>query len=247
MILRKGLVTLVSTLLCALIMSVFITFNGEGPRYNSGNHIIGWSVVYFMYIGAVILIYGNSVSIAVEYLQRKWFKDWDWLYVLILGIFGLASWLIFLGFPLALWGMGAAMLYGVIDKWIAWRMRGKRSIKMFVIAPAVLYVLAWGLGQTLSPPMPYFTKEDAVEFVTSGTGTSIDLFPEEIGAWEGTINGYRVKRETLVKEIGNEKYVVIFKESWGTGADKGSYSFSYRVKRGSSTLHGKSGEIPPYD
>ncbi|WP_175987326.1 hypothetical protein [Bacillus sp. Marseille-Q1617] len=246
MILRKILATLVSTLICSLILSLFATFDGNDPGSNSGSQLIGWSVVYFMYIGAIILLYGNIVSIAVEYLQRKWFEDRDWLYVLILGMFGLANGLLFNEILMAVSGMVAAVMYGVVDKWIAAKMKRNRSIKMFVIAPACMYLLAWGLGQALSPPMPPFTKEDAVEFATSGRGTSIEHFPDEIGTWAGSVNGYRVKRETLVKETRSETYIVTFKEDWDSGTDKGTYSISYKVKRGSSTLSGQTGEMPPY-
>jgi hypothetical protein len=246
MIRRKFLATLASTLICSLILSLFETFNGNGPLYNSGNHLLGWSVVYFMYIGAIILIYGNLVSIGVEYLQKKWFRDRDWLYVVILGLFGLANGLLFSEFLMAFSGLAAAVIYGVIDVWIAKRMKRNQSIKIVAIAPAAAYFLAWGLGQGMSPPLPPFTEENAVEFVVSGTGTMIDNFPKEIGAREETINGYRVKRETLVKEIGHETYVVTFKETWRSETDEGSYSLSYKVKRGSSTLYQSSGETPEH-
>jgi hypothetical protein len=247
MIRRKFITTLTSTLICSLILSLFETINRNGPLYNSGNHLFVWSVVYFMYIGAIILIFGNLVSIGVEYFQKKWFRDLDWLYVLILGLFGLANGLILNEFSVAFSGLAAAAIYGVIDVWIAKRMKSNESIKIVVIAPAAAYFLAWGLGQGLSPPMPPFTEENAVEFAVSGTGTAIDIFPEEIGTWEGNLKGYRVKRETLVKEIGHETYVVTFKETWASGTDEGSYSLSYKVKRGSSTLYQSSGETHAYD
>jgi hypothetical protein len=246
MILRKFLATFVSALICSLIIALLQIFDGNDPLYNSGNKLIGWSVVYFMYIGAIILIYGNIVSAAVEYIQRKWFSDRDWLYILILGIFGLANGLIFENFLMAVSGMVAAVMYGVVDKWIYWRMKRKRNIKMFVIIPVSAYLFAWALGQALSPEMPPFTKEDAVAFAVSGEGTPIDYFPEEIAVWEGNVNGFKVKRETSVKEISREEYVVTFKENWDSGTLRGEYSISYKVKRGSSTLKEQTGQMPPY-
>ncbi|OIU71752.1 hypothetical protein [Rossellomorea aquimaris] len=246
MILRKFLATLVSALICSLILAIFQTLDGNDPLYNYGNQLMSWSAIYFIYIGAIILIYGNIVSSAAEYVQKKLFADKDWLYILILGMFGVANGLVFNEILMAVSGMAAAVIYGVIEIWIARRMRSERSIKMFVIVPAAVYLFAWGIGQALSPPVPPFTKEDAVEFAVSGEGTSIDYFPEEIGVWEGNINGYKVKRETLVKETGRETYVIIFKEKWDSGIEKGQYSLSYKVKRGSSTINGQTGDTPPY-
>ena len=55
----------------------------------------------------------------------------------------------------------------------------------------------------MSPPIPPFTKEDAVKFATSGEGTMISDFPKEIGTWTGTIGDYEVKRKTSVISSGD--------------------------------------------
>jgi hypothetical protein len=88
-----------------------------------------------MYIGVIILIYGNLVSIVIEYLQRKWFQQYDWLYVLILGVFGLANGLFFQQGTLAFFGMLAAILYAIIDKWLYKRKPASKKIKMLFLNP----------------------------------------------------------------------------------------------------------------
>ena len=45
-------------------------------------------------------------------------------------------------------------------------------------------------------------------------GTTIEKFPKKIGKWEGTIDGYQVKRETSVQEKEEEVYMVTFTENW---------------------------------
>ena len=94
--------------------------------------------------------------------------------------------------------------------------------------------------------MPPFTKEDAVHLVTAGKDPVNNLFPLDIGKWEGTIGGYHVTRETSAREIGKEIYIVAFTESWEKGSEKGTFESSYKVERGGLTASGQSGKIPPY-
>jgi hypothetical protein len=78
--------------------------------------------------------------------------------------------------------------------------------------------------------MSPFTIEDAVNFATSGEGTVIEHFPEEIGEWEGTIEGYQAKRETNAKKIGEEIYLITFTENWKKGSEMGSWALSIKLK-----------------
>ena len=64
-------------------------------EYNKGHSFLGWLLVYCIYVGAVILLYGNVVSLIVDVVQRKWFLKKDWLTILILGAFGLVNGLFF--------------------------------------------------------------------------------------------------------------------------------------------------------
>lgn len=243
---RKLVTTFAATTIFSVVLSFFSLQDSSKILYNQGNQFIGWFFVYFMYIGVIILIYGNLVSIGIEYLQRKWFQRLDWLYVLILGVFGLGNGIIFQESTLAIYGMLAAILYAIIDKWLFKRNTNSKVVKMFFLIQIVLLLICWGYFQFISPPMPPFTKENAVEFATSGEGTLEDHFPNEIGKWEGAIDGYQVKRETNAKEIGEEVYIVTFTESWSKGTREGSWALSYKVERGSLTAYDEKGIMPPY-
>lgn len=246
LILRKLTTTFVTAMIFSFALVLISMLNGFEFEYNQGNQFIGWFFVYFMYSGAVIVTYGNLVSIVMEAFQKKWFPHKDWLYVLILGVFGLANGFIFQSKGFALLGMVAAILYGIIDKWLAHRRAKSKGIKSFLLILFAALFLCWGVLQLTSPPVPPFTKEDAVRFATSGEGTVIDHFPSEIGNWEGTIDGYQVKRETSAAEIGEEIYSVTFTESWKKGSETGTWELSYKIERGSLTASGGRGETPPY-
>lgn len=247
LLLRKLTVTFVTTTILSVFFVIVYFSNDLGVSYNQGNDFIGWFVVYAMFIGLIILIYGNIVSITIEYLQRKWFQQYGWLYVLILGLFGLANGVLFHNAMAALFGMIAAIIYGILDKWLYKRTLMGKSIKPFFVIPLASLVLCWGCLELISPPRPPFTKEDAVDNATSSKGTIIDKFPEDIGKREGTIGEYQVIRETSAEEVGKEIYIVTFTEIWKKGNEKGTWTLSYKVDRQSSTLYSKKGDIPFYN
>ncbi|WHY66838.1 hypothetical protein [Neobacillus sp. SuZ13] len=244
---RKLIATSVSTIVTTGLLLFFSIQANPEDVYNQGNQFIGWFLFFLIYIGVIVLIYGNLVSIGVEYIQRKWFRQHDWLYVLIVGAFGSVIGVVLKEKTLAFYGMFAAILYAVIDKWLyKWASKNKR-VKMLFLFPLAFLFIAWGYLQFISPPMPPFTKEKAVEFATDGSeGTTIEKFPKKIGKWEGTIDGYQVKRETNVQEKEDEVYMVTFTENWSKGSVKGYWILSYQVERGSSSASAEKGTMPPY-
>jgi hypothetical protein len=247
MLFRKFITTLVCTLTISIILAFLTSYEDYGTvNYNQGNAFLGWFLIYVMYAGVIILIYGNIVSIGLEFLFKKWLNRLQWLYILLHGVFGLLNGLIFQEKMLALYGMGAALLYAMIDRWIYARREKYKSIKLFLIVPLGTILILWGYLQIISPSMPPFTKEDAVKYTTAGEGTAIDYFPNEIGIWQGTVEGFQIERETSVKEIGNEIYIVTFTENWKNEMVNNFWSMSYRVKRGSSQLDGEKGNMPFY-
>ncbi|SHG22409.1 hypothetical protein [Ornithinibacillus halophilus] len=246
LIIRKLMVTFVTTLVVSLILSVIYVGIPEHP-YNLGNQFIGWSFFYCMYVGAIILIYGNFVSVILEFAMNKWFPGRNSIYVLLHGLFGSANIILFMGmWSLLISGVFAAILYALIDRWIHYRFNQQKGVKVLIASPVIIYVLMWGTLQILSPSLPPFTEEDAVEFATSGEGTVIDNFPEEIDTWSGQSGDYQVVRETSVEEWKKEEYIVTFTESWKNNNENGSWYLSYIVKRGSSTLYDQGGEAPLY-
>ncbi|MFD1040399.1 hypothetical protein ACFQ3N_18645 [Virgibacillus byunsanensis] len=220
---------IITTFATTALFSIGLAFQYAGYSqigYNQGNQLMGWSLFYGIYVGAIILVYGNLVSLAIEYVQRKWFTHLNWLFILLHGIFGLANGILFQQWVFALMGMVVALTYACIDRWIYSRVSKEKSMKLFILIPILIYVVSWGILQVISPPMPPFTKEDAVEFATSKEGTVIDTFPDKIGESSEVINGYQVKRETSVKEIGGETYMVTFTETWQKGKEEGSWILS---------------------
>lgn len=248
LLLRKLTTTFVTTVFLSLLF-VFVAFKiGFEFEYNRGNQFIGWLYVYVMYIGLIILIYGNLVSVAIEYLQKKFFEQHDWLYVLLLGFFGLGNGVLFQDGLASLYGMIAAIIYGIFDKWIYKRNTMGKRIKLFWVIPIVLIVLCWVYLELTSPSMPPFTKEDAVSYATSGEGSVIDKYPNTVGQWEGKIGDYQVVRETSVDEIEKEVYLVTFTEHWRKNdVETGTSKLSYVVDRQSITLSSIEGDMPTYD
>ncbi|WP_246202568.1 hypothetical protein [Virgibacillus doumboii] len=242
----RKLITSFAAITIISISLGYMTLVDMDSPYNMGNKVMGWTFFYGMYVGPIILIYGNAVSIGLEYVQNKWFRQNNVLYILLHGVFGLANGLLFQSWNFALLGITAALLYAIIDRWVYKRLDHQQGVKQFFLIPVLIYALSWGVLQLVSLDMPPFTKEDAVEFATSGEGTIIEIFPEKIGKWEGTIDGYQVVRETNVKEVDDEKYIVTFTESWEKDAETGSRYFSYEVERGTLTAHKNGGGKPPY-
>jgi len=142
--------------------------------------------------------------------------------------------------------MVAAVFYAVTDRWLLARISKHKSLKMFLIVPVLLYVFSWGLLQITSPSMPYFTKEEAVDYATNVKGTITDYFPKEIGEKVEIISGYEVIRETKAEEATREVYIVTFIETWSNEEVSGMWYTSYKVKRGQSTIYDQGGSNPPY-
>ena len=245
---RKLTVTFVTIMIPSMILACLYMADRIKSEYphGLGGSFLGWLSIYSMYIGLIVLIYGDLVSIGLEYLQKKWFEKHIWLYVLLHGFFGLANGWLFQEFTLALSGMIVALFYALIDRWLFVRAKVQKSFKMFLLFPVVICGLLWGYFQIMSEPLPPFTIEDAVEFATDNNGSDTDVFPKNIGKWEGQIDGYYVERETTAKETGKEKYLITFTERWNNGKIKGFWSFSYEVERGSLTASSSEGVEPPY-
>jgi hypothetical protein len=245
MVIRKLIATFITVTLSSFVLASFFLFESTS-KYNLGNHLVQGALFYGVYIGAIVLVYGNAVSMVLEYFRRKWFKNHNWVYILFHGLFGLANGLLFQSVEFALAGMVVALFYAIIDRWLFATISNNKKWITFLIAPILLYGLSWGVLQITSPPMPHFTKEEAVEFATSGIGTVTDLFPKQIGEKAESILGYNVIRETKVEELEQEVYIVTFIEKWLSDEGSGNWYISYKVERGQSVLYEEGGTNPPY-
>lgn len=241
---RKLIVTFVTTIIVAMVGSLL---NVDMTVYSQGNHFVGWTFVFFLYVGAVILVYGNIVSISIELLLRKYFKRLKWLYVSILGISGSLFGIFFEEMSLAISGFFIAIFCALLDLWLIKNSYKTKQLFLLIFSPLLIMFGLWLYLQIMSPPIPPFTPEDAVSFATSGEGSMINEFPKEIGTWTGTIGDYEVKRETSVITIGDEEYVVTFTEEWRNGLTSGTYHTSYIVDRNSMTINELKGDSAPYD
>jgi hypothetical protein len=249
-ILRKTITTLSTSFILAYLLTITGLIqqltDGEELSYHTGNDMVGWFLVYLFYVGAVIAVYGNFVSVILDAIRKKWLPNMRWLFVFFHGILGLINGLFFQDTHLAYYGMAAAMLYACIDWWVERRIDRKKSTKVLLIIPLILSLLSWSILEALSPSLPPFTKEDAIEFATSGEGTDIDLFPAKVGTWKGAFGGYQIERKTRAKKLNKEFYLVTFEENWTKGKQKGRYVMSYKVDRSSVSGDGGSGTTPPY-
>jgi hypothetical protein len=248
LMIRKFFTTYIVTAAASFLMAVSSVFgNGEWELANNrGNELIGWTFIYIMYIGTIILIYGNAVSLGLEWVRKKGMIPYSWIVIVLHGIFGMALGFLFPHWMLILCGMAIALGYGIIDWWLRIKPLRPAGMLIVVLFPVLLYGGAWGTFEYLSPPMPPFTIEEAVAFATDGEGTSISVFPDEIGRWQGVIDGYQVVRETSAQAIAKNEYIVTFRESWAKDTETNSRYMSYRVERLGMTMYKTEGEDPPY-
>lgn len=232
-----------STIATTIIISCLLAFFGPQAEYEEEKQFLGWFLFFFIYAGITILVYGNLVSIVIEYLLRKWLNRIGWLYFLLHGIAGLILSIFFKEIDLVYYVVVTALLYSVIDRLIYTR-RVKPPI--FLLLPAIVVVLSWGYLSITSPPIPSFKEEDAVIFLTSVLSIETDDFPRNNEKLKGEIGGYQIEKETIVKKIKKETYIVTFTENWSTRMQKGTWSISYIVNRVSVTKQDEVGTRPPY-
>lgn len=86
---RKVVTTLITATLFALSFSSYgLIGNDSLPQYDRGEEFIGWAFLFFYYGGIIIFIYGTAVSTVLELMLRKILPKYNWLYILLHGLFG---------------------------------------------------------------------------------------------------------------------------------------------------------------
>lgn len=242
-LLRKVLAAFFITLLISLILS-FSTLKMYESPYHQGNQLLGWSIVYLVYMGAVVFTLGIIFSVVIELLQQR-LKFHSVIFVMLHGLAGTIGGLIYQAWGFAFLGIIVGLLCASIDRLILY-LNKKSVYRYFIVVPIVLYVCVWGVLELQSPNLPPFTKEDAVEMATEPDGTIIEMFPKEVGVWNGKIDGYSVLRETRAEETSNEVFHITFTEKWEQNDESGEWSIRYEVDRSSMTAKKSTGERPPY-
>lgn len=218
--------------------------------WNAAESYMSSVQVIALYVVPVIFLYGILVSSLLETATKK-VKGPGAKFVssLLHVVFGLCIGFVFQISQIIIMGGVAAFLFFCFDLIIV-RYTPRLKLKtrwIFFAAPILLFVLIEGTLYTISPPKPPFTANDAIQFATSGNGTSIDRFPKEEGQVKLQIVGYDVERETKVEEMSRKAvYIVVFTERWHKGTENGQYQMVYEVRREGMELKRSTGLQPPY-
>ncbi|MFE5318120.1 hypothetical protein ACFQ88_05355 [Paenibacillus sp. NPDC056579] len=223
-----------------------------GASWNAAGNYMSWVFMIALYAVPTIFLYGSLVSSLLEAAAAR-LKVKGPGEVLVSGLlhvaFGFCCGFVLQSSLFSIMGGVAAILFFCCDRIIV-RAIPSLKIKARLISftvPVLLFVLIAGAIYATSPPKPPFTAKDAVQFATSGNGTTIDRFPKEEGQVKLKIGGYDVERETKVEETARkETYNVVFTERWHKGEENGQYQMIYEVSRGSMGAKGGNGAEPPY-
>ncbi|WP_282940178.1 hypothetical protein [Paenibacillus sp. RC67] len=228
----------------------YMTLGGEA--WQAAGNYASWATIIALYAVPSIFLYGILVSSLLELAARKLNAagPGEWLASgLMHVIFGLLFGFVLQSSLFSIMGGAAAILFFVIDRlWLMFLPYLKRKSRMLLLsAPILLLGIIVGTVYMLSPPKPPFTSLDAVAFATSGSGSTIDFFPKQVGVVKLQIEGYDVERETTVEGTDvQEQYLVHFIERWRKGEESGEYRMVYEVTRGSMGAKGGKGNQPPY-
>lgn len=244
---------LVTTVLTASAVPLYVGVQ-EVINQSMGNgayteNPVDFLMIFTYYIGLIIFLYGNMVSLLLEHIQRKWFSENNWLYVLLHGLFGLVNGVMFLHWAFALAGMAFALLYAVIDRWLyAVVSKWKRPYLILALPAGVFAGSLLVMQNAPQPEVPPFTGEAAIEQAVNrvGAGTALAFFPSRQTSWNGVINGYAVTRSSNAKQAGPEVYTVTFRETWEKAVKTGEWTLGYLASRDTLSNRQESGEIPPY-
>lgn len=246
-VLRKLTATFTVTVLVSLCFGLF-TYDSTVNEYNQGEALLSWSMIFFIYIGAIILVFGNLVSLSIEWFERR-FRPLPWpVFVLLHGLFGLLNGLVFPAIELALAGFLCAMLYALIDRWLLRQKNNGTLVGALFIVPIVLVISSAAILQWTSPPEPSFEAKDAIEKMTHAQETRAGEFPDFAGTETTNEESLVIERTTSVEKIGRETYLVTFTENWrdaSVGVESENF-LTYKVKRNSTMLVDSGGEEVPH-
>ncbi|GGG61722.1 hypothetical protein [Paenibacillus radicis (ex Gao et al. 2016)] len=224
-------------------------------EWEAASDFAGWAVIVSIYAFPAVFIYGIAVSICIEIIMAKLtiHAAFKWVVSATLHLsFGFLCSLPFQSVFFGFIGAGAAFYFFLVDQLVIWCIRrlNRRTRVTLLAVPLVLFVFSYAALLIDSPAKPYtppFSAEEAVHFATSGSGSTIDNFPKEIGTMQLEIQGYTVERETAVTPLGTkEQYRVAFIERWMKGSEGGEHRMYYTVTRGSLEAAGSDGPRPPY-
>jgi hypothetical protein len=127
---------------------LFITFTLSASTVSQSlEDFFGWSFFFFIYVGAVVLIYANLVSFGIEFVLNGGLKTRTYtnsfVFIFMHVIFGVLP--IFVsGLSWFLWlSIFASLLYACVDRWVWKRSVGGKRTWLIVFLP--LFPLLIGL------------------------------------------------------------------------------------------------------
>ncbi|AKO92511.1 hypothetical protein BEH_10670 [Priestia filamentosa] len=245
---RKVFNTFSVTLLVSCLLSFLYMIRSVETSVNDyklAQGFILWLFVYSLYVGAVILIYANLVSVLIELLRNK-FNLNSFTYIILHGLVGaLTGGVVSKSTLVALCIAGIAILYALVDYWQMTQGDESRSIKYILLISLLPIVCSSIYFATISEPLAPFTAKDAIASAIDDHSIT-SKFPHKSGKVDSEEKGYYITRETRAKKIIKNTYSVRFIEKWSKDGEKGEYRISYEITRNSLTLHSISGEEPPY-
>jgi hypothetical protein len=251
MLRRKCLAAYFASWTIVILVSLPFMAVGGSAWYAASNYA-SWASVIALYAVPSIFLYGILVSSITEVAIRKLkvMGPGEWLISgLIHVVLGFLFGIVFQSSLFSIMGGTAAILFFGFDRLIlCFLPLVKRGTRVLLItAPLVLFGIFVGTLHVSSPPKPPFTAVDAVNFATSGSGTTIDRFPKQVGMQKLQVDGYDVERETAIEETDvKEQYLVHFIERWSKEGVNGEQRMLYEVSRGTMGGKGGSGTEPPY-
>lgn len=150
---RKFTAFYVSTIIISILISAGSFGNGE-PIYIDS--FLGWAYILLIVVGGIILVYGNLISLGIEYVTNRWLKESSIVFVLLHGLFGALPIIWFLQWTLTLYAAAAALLYALVDRWIFHRSnKNKHTWPVHAIAP-VLFLILLAIFMVKSHPVPNY-------------------------------------------------------------------------------------------
>ncbi|KHE71929.1 hypothetical protein [Halobacillus sp. BBL2006] len=206
---RKIIASYISSTIPAILFAILLV-DYEG--YNQGDAFAGWTYTCFLFIGAIVLIYGSLISTGLEYIHCKRIYIPNYIYVFLHGVFGVLGTFFFTISPyLICAGFFIAAFYGIADRYIHNLKEKNRELLFLMSVPLILFgggLIYFGVASIPEPP---FTKEDALESVRDENEAYASFLPEEGVTREKRIGELHIKKKTEIKDLGGEVYVITFK------------------------------------
>ncbi|MBA2176280.1 hypothetical protein H0266_15385 [Halobacillus locisalis] len=213
---RKALATWITV----SFVVVTLAFYFSGRAHNS---FFAWTFVSLIHGGLTVALFGNAVSMLIEYLHSKWSTMNGLLYITLHSFFGLLSGILLGNVVFLTIAIVSATLFGSVDYWLKIKKRSTYALTSIGVFPVAVIVGIWLFTKITQGP---FTEAQAIDVATNGQSV-----PDYSGEQTETIGAYEVKRTTEREKIDTNTYVVIFIESWSNEYYSGEWYISYKVNR----------------